>query len=44
MGTYIVGDRDFEEIPSLSAKALRINLNKHIVNRIIIKKTSFIIR
>ena len=30
MGTYIVGDRDFEEIPSLSAKALRINLNKHI--------------
>ena len=30
MGTYILGDRDFEEIPSLSAKALRINLNKHI--------------
>ena len=30
MGTYIEGDRDFEEIPSLSAKALRINLNKRI--------------
>ena len=30
MGTYITGDRDIEDIPSLTAKALRINLNKHI--------------
>jgi len=30
MTSYLIGDQSFENIPSIEAKALRINLNKHI--------------